>query len=83
MKTIAVSIDEGTLAALDRMTARGTRGMRGRGSSRSELVRRALHDFLESQVRAEREARERGAIARHKDRLARQAAALVEEQGEP
>jgi len=85
MKTIAISIDEATLSTLDRLTGKDSRRGAGAGkrSSRSELVRRALHDFLERQGRAGREARERSAIARHKDMLARQAAALVKQQAEP
>ena len=85
MKTIAVSIDESTIEALGRITrdAARRRGGRGRGAktpNRSELVRKALREFLERRERAEREASERLTIARHRELLARQAAALVGEQ---
>lgn len=78
MKTIAVSIDEPTILALDRL-ARGSRGRR----KRSELVRQALAEFLARREREEREGRERAAIARHRALLARQARALVAEQARP
>ena len=88
MKTIAISIEESTIEALGRITRDEARrqGGRGRGAktpNRSEVVRMALREFVERRERAEREARERLAIARHRDLLARQAAALVGEQAEP
>lgn len=86
MKTIAISIDEATLGALDRIAASRPRSARrspvGRRGGRSELVRRALRDYISRQEREQREARERVAIARHRELLARQAAALVQEQKE-
>ena len=78
MKTIAVSIDEPTLEALDRLAQSG-RGAR----NRSELVREALAEFLSRRERVEQETRERAAIRRHRARLARQAKAMVAEQGVP
>jgi metal-responsive CopG/Arc/MetJ family transcriptional regulator len=78
VKTIAVSIDEPTIVALDRL-AQGGRKQR----KRSELVRQALAEFLARRAREEREARERAAIARHRGLLARQAKALVAEQAKP
>lgn len=78
MKTIAVSIDEPTILALDRL-ARGGRKQR----KRSELVRQALAEFLARRERQQREQRERVAIARHRTLLARQAQALVAEQARP
>ena len=82
MKTIAVSIDESTLAALERVIRKGARRARGsrRRPTRSEVVRQALHEFIERHERSAREAKERQLIARHRDRLAREAAALVKEQ---
>ena len=47
MKTIAISIDEASLAAIDRM-AQGARRGRGRkgGVKRSEVIRRAVREFI-------------------------------------
>lgn len=76
MKTIAVSIDEPTLEAVDRI-ARG-----GRKSNRSKVIREALGEFIERRERAAREERERRVLSRHRSRLARQASALVAQQEE-
>jgi metal-responsive CopG/Arc/MetJ family transcriptional regulator len=81
MKTIAISIDEETLAALDRVARRkrgGGGARRGGQPSRSEIVRQAVREFL-----ARREQRERAIWARHRDRLEREARALVREQATP
>jgi metal-responsive CopG/Arc/MetJ family transcriptional regulator len=79
MKTIAITMDEPTLEALDRMA--GGRRRRGEpGPSRSELVRRAVQEFIARQAQLERESCDRRAITQHRDLLARQAAALVAEQ---
>lgn len=87
MKTIAVSIDEATLEAVERLTRRrggGRPPKRPReGPTRSEIVRLALHEFLERRERREREAEERRILHRHRGLLARQARALVAEQAEP
>ena len=86
MKTIAVSIDEASLEAIDRMAreaaAGATKGVRAKGR-RSEIVRRALREFVVREERRAREARERRVLAAHRLRLARQAEALVGEQAEP
>ena len=78
MKTIAISIDEPTLGALDRLVRKG----RVRGK-RSELVREALAEFLARRERLEQEAHERAAIARHRALLACEAKAMVAEQAQP
>ncbi len=78
MKTIAISIDEPTLGALDRLAQKG----RVRGK-RSELVREALAEFLARREGLEQEASERAVIARHRVLLARQAKAMVAEQARP
>lgn len=78
MKTIAISIDEPTLGALDRLAQKG----RVR-DKRSELVREALAEFLARREGLEQEANERAAIARHRVLLARQAKAMVTEQAQP
>jgi metal-responsive CopG/Arc/MetJ family transcriptional regulator len=76
MKTIAISIDEPTLKAVDRI-ANGERK-----SNRSRVVRQALGEFIERRERLATEDRERRILARHRTRLARQAAAFVAEQEE-
>jgi metal-responsive CopG/Arc/MetJ family transcriptional regulator len=86
MKTIAISIDEETLAALDRVARRkrgGGGARRGGQPSRSEIVRQAVREFLARREQGEREQRERAIWARHRDRLEREARALVREQATP
>ena len=73
MKTIAISIDEETLSALDRLQAAGH-------ANRSAIVRQALTHHLEQLSRIERETKERSIFARHRKLLERQAAALIAEQ---
>jgi Arc/MetJ-type ribon-helix-helix transcriptional regulator len=81
VKTIAITIDEPTLKGIARLAARG--GARGRRLSRSEIVRRALHEFLLRHERQEREERERKVFAAHKAKIDAQLEALVEEQAVP
>jgi metal-responsive CopG/Arc/MetJ family transcriptional regulator len=78
MKTIAISIHEPTLGALDRLAEKS----RARGK-RSELVREALVEYLARREDQELEAIERAAIAKHRALLARQAKAMVAEQARP
>ncbi|MBI1873096.1 MAG: ribbon-helix-helix protein, CopG family [Acidobacteria bacterium] len=78
MRTIAVSIDEPTIHALDRLAGRGRQRRK-----RSELVRQALSEFLARRKREAHEDSERAAYRRHRGRLARQARALVREQATP
>ena len=88
MKTIAVSIDEATLEEMDKLVGRLAAGRRGRrtrggGASRSELVRLAVRQYLAQRRRAERDARDGAALAKNRERLEKQAAALVAEQATP
>lgn len=83
MKTIAISIDEESLAAIDRMASPAARGGRRKKANRSELIRRALRDFVAQQRRREREASDARVLAAHRTRLERQVAALVAEQARP
>jgi metal-responsive CopG/Arc/MetJ family transcriptional regulator len=85
MKTIAVSIDETTLAAIDRLAAPGSeQRKRGRPSrrvgNRSGVVRTALQEFVARREKVAREERERRILTANRERLAREAAALVSEQ---
>lgn len=75
MKTIAISIDEPTLAALDRLAQKGRIRRK-----RSELVREALVEFLARREMLEQESMERAVIAKHRGRLARRANSMVAEQ---
>ena len=79
MKTIAITIDEPTLGRVDEVLERSPGPVR----NRSALVREALHDYLRQlDARAADEA-ERRIWRRHRSRLEREAAALVEEQPVP
>jgi metal-responsive CopG/Arc/MetJ family transcriptional regulator len=75
VQTIAISIDESTLAALDRLSGRGQRR-----SNRSLLVRQALAEFLARRERQAAEETERAAYRKHRALVARQARALVRAQ---
>jgi metal-responsive CopG/Arc/MetJ family transcriptional regulator len=83
MKTIAITIDEASLAAVDRL-ARASRRRRGRGKAgnRSEVIRQAVQEYLARRQRREREEQDRRALRAHRDEIERQAAALVAEQAE-
>ncbi len=81
MKTIAISIDESSLAAVDRLVGRAGKGRRS--PSRSEVIRLAVREFLARRARLEREAEDRRVLRAHRAKLERQAAALVAEQAEP
>jgi Arc/MetJ-type ribon-helix-helix transcriptional regulator len=84
MKTIAISIDESSLAGVDRLAlAAGRRKGRRKTANRSEVVRQAVREFLDRQARQEREARDREVLHAHRGRIRREAAALVAEQAEP
>ncbi len=76
MKTIAITIDDDTLQRIDRFAA-------GNGvarQNRSQIIRQAVQEYLERLERLAEEERERAIFQRHRQRLTRQAAALVKEQ---
>lgn len=86
MKTIAISIDEPSLAAIDRIAGargRGAVSARARKGNRSAVIRRALRDFIVRRQKQEREERERVILKAHRARVRRQAEALVAEQAQP
>jgi len=84
MKTIAISIDEESLAAVDRLAQAAGRRVGGRKvANRSEVVRRAVREFIGRQRKHEREERDRRILGTHRDQIERQAASLVAEQAEP
>lgn len=83
MKTIAISIDEASLAAIDRMArAAGRRKGAKRAASRSEVVRRALREFISRQRRHAPGEGDRKILAANRERLEHQANALVAEQAD-
>ena len=73
-------------AALPRLrlllTHAGTRSQEGgtRTGNRSAMVRKALQEFIAQREKSAREERERRILAANRERLAREAAALVAEQ---
>ena len=76
MKTIAITLDENVLQRLDHLVA-------GRGTprqNRTRLIRLAVQEYLERLERLAEEEREREIFRQHRQRLARQAAALVKGQ---
>lgn len=83
MKTIAISIDEASLAAVDRLArASGRRRGERKTGNRSEVVRQALQEFLARRQRQEREEQDRRILAAHRDEIVHQAAALLADQAE-
>jgi len=83
MKTIAISIDEASLAAVDRLAQGAGRRHGGvKKANRSEVVRQAVREFLAHRQRHEREERDRRILSAHRDEIERQAAALLAEQAE-
>jgi Arc/MetJ-type ribon-helix-helix transcriptional regulator len=83
MKTIAISIDEESLVAIDQLARASGRRRGTRPANRSEVVRRAVQELVAREKRREREAKDRRALAAHRELIARQAGALVAEQAEP
>ncbi|MBI3183447.1 MAG: ribbon-helix-helix protein, CopG family [Myxococcales bacterium] len=82
MKTIAITIDEPTLEAVDRL-AREPAGKRGATSNRSAVVRAAVREYLDRHAREEREAAEWRIWSKHLKRVNAEAAAMVSEQAGP
>ncbi len=76
MKTIAITIDDGSLEQLDELARRS-------GESRSRVVRLALRDYLSRAQQAAEDSREREIIRHNRSLLQQQAAALVKEQTRP
>ncbi len=79
MKTIAITIDEDLLQRIDRLVAENLIA----GHNRSRIIRQAIQEFVARLERLAEEERERAIFRRHRQRLARQAAALVREQAKP
>lgn len=77
MKTIAITIDEESLLGIDRLVSRGP----PYAKSRSEIVRRAVQQYLALTEKLAEQDRERKILRQHRKRLNQQATALVKEQG--
>lgn len=72
VKTIAITIDEPTLALLEELAAKAPKAR-----SRSSLVRTAVRELAERERRRAIEAEDARVIRKHRARLAREARALV------
>ncbi len=75
MKTIAITVDEETLALIDDLYGSSTKFR-----SRSALVRAAIREYAEQVQRRREEEREREIIRKNKDLLDRELKALIAEQ---
>ena len=73
MKTIAITIDEPTLRQIDELAKR-------REMNRSEVIREAAQGYIAEKEAESEEERERKIFRRHKNKLKKQAAALIQEQ---
>ena len=79
MKTIAITIDEPVLERVDRLARRS--GPKRR--NRSQIIREAVREYVSRIEHQAEDAREAAIVRQHRDRLARQARALVAEQAKP
>jgi metal-responsive CopG/Arc/MetJ family transcriptional regulator len=77
MKTISITIDEHLLQQIDRVVADNGK------ANRSQIIRQAIKEFVMQQERLTEEERERKIFRQHRQRLERQANALVKEQIKP
>ncbi len=74
MKTIAITVDDETLALIDDL------GSSAKFRSRSALVRAAIREYAQQVQRSREEEREREIIRKNKDALDRELKALITEQ---
>jgi metal-responsive CopG/Arc/MetJ family transcriptional regulator len=74
MKTISITIDEHLLQQIDRLVAENKK------SNRSQIIRQAIKEFVTQQERLTEEEREHKIFRQHRQRLARQTAALIDDQ---
>lgn len=78
MQTIAISIDTPTLRAIDKLRGSAKRTRR----SRSELIRRAVQQYVAEHERLAWEARERAVIKAHHRSLSADALGALADQAE-
>ena len=76
MKTIAITIDENTLKRINQLMA----NEQGPYTSRSELIRQAVQEFVDRLERLAEDERERRLFRKHRKRLHHESVALVKEQ---
>ena len=76
MKTIAITIEEDILARIDRLAGKHGGGTR----KRSHVIRTAVREYLTRVERLSEEERESEILRKHREKLARQTAALVKDQ---
>ena len=76
MKTIAITIEESALERLEQLRRKAG----GKRRNRSELIRRAVEEYIARLEREVQEEHDRAVIRRHHRKLNRQAAALIREQ---
>lgn len=76
MRTIAIAIEEDVIQRIDHFVADSAPARR----TRSQLIRQAVREYVERLERLDEEERERAIFRKHRQRLARQAEALVKEQ---
>jgi len=79
MKTIAITIDEETLERLDRVLEQQT----APGKNRSQLIRRAVREYVAGLQREAEQAREKEIFRRNRRLLKQDALALIREQAKP
>jgi metal-responsive CopG/Arc/MetJ family transcriptional regulator len=78
MKTIAIAIDEDTIRDVDEVVRKAAQP-----TNRSRIIRAAVKEFVAKELRHDREAREKEIFKKHRERLQRQARALISEQAKP
>lgn len=79
MKTIAITIDNETLARLERVTGRGGQIEK----NRSRVIREAVKEYVARLERLAEDEREAAIVRKHRGRLARQAKAAIQTQAKP
>jgi metal-responsive CopG/Arc/MetJ family transcriptional regulator len=79
MKTIAITIDESTLDRIDRMLEQQT----APGKNRSQVIRRAVREYLANLQQEAEQAREKEIFRRNRRLLKQDALALIREQAKP
>ena len=75
MKTIAITIDDDTLRRIDELTESSSSA-----GNRSQFIREAVRERLRQIERLSEEKREKEIFRRNRQRLQRQALALIKEQ---
>jgi metal-responsive CopG/Arc/MetJ family transcriptional regulator len=80
MKTIAITIDEETLRGLGEFVEQRAKTLGPPKLNRSEVIRRALRDYLAAQKQAAAEELDRRAFSKHRVKLSSELKSLVKAQ---